>query len=173
MGMSMASVAFRCPDTQKWAQIKPWIEKDFKGVSGLVDNLDGEGPGYVILSPYGDMAMLLSELPERISHLTGDYAVFATCVDSDFCLMELYLGGELVDKGCIGEVYEELDEAGPAGQLDLESWKPLLLDETQAEALSDALFGEEVFAEDQLRKLTKLTGLPIFDDELMLAGEEF
>lgn len=170
MGMFMASVSFRCSDKTVWQKIRPEVENMFLGLDGLVSNLDSDGPGYVILSPYGDMGQFLADLPEKISALTGDYAVMAMCVDSDFDTLELYYAGELLEQSCIGEVYEEYSEFMEVNRPNMELWKPLLLDQTQGEVLSTALFSEEVCAEDNLRKLSRLTGLPIFDDELMFTG---
>ncbi len=165
MGMFMASLAFRCADPDKWQNLRPRLEKVVAEIPGLVTNLDAPGPGYVLLSPYGDLGPALGDMVEQLSTLTGDYAVMAMCIDSDFNMMELYHGGKLVERSCIGECYYDLPEEVAAPQL--ENWKPLLLDMTQTEALSEALFGEEVFAENSLRKLSVLTGLPIFDDKLM------
>ena len=36
--------------------------------------------------------------------------------------------------------------------------------------MNRALFGHEVFVEDQLRMLTQVTGLPIFDDAMIEAA---
>lgn len=172
MGMFMASVSFRCREKEKWTEIRQQIEPLFFGMEGVISNFDSEGPGYCILSPYGDMGMFLAELPETISRLTGDYAVMATCVDSDFALMELYRGGELLEQSCIGEnYYDELEDLEACGKPDPEKWAPLLLDAGDMGLLKQLLSDVDAFAEDNLRGLTKLTGLPIFDDELMLAGE--
>ena len=167
MGMFMASVAFRCDDKQVWMSVKPEIMNMFAGIRGLSSNLYSEGPGYVILSPYGDMGKVLSDMPERISALTGDYAVFALCNDSDFNMMELYHNGSMLESSCIGEVYEEFAEFMEVNPPDLNLWKQLLLDPTQEQALEAALLQVEVCSEDNLRELSRLTGLPIFDDSLM------
>lgn len=170
MGMFMSSVSFRQGNSANWNDVKPLIEKMFKGLEGLSDNLDADGPGYAILDAYGYMGMVLAELPEQISKLTGDYAVFANCVDSDFATLSLYHNGVLLDECAIGEVYDEFAEIDEAKSPDLEIWKRLLLDEGQIDLMNRALFGHEVFVEDQLRMLTHVTGLPIFDDEMMLAA---
>lgn len=167
MGMFMASLAFRCGDREKYALLKPRLEQICVSFPGLVHNLDSEGPGYVLLSPYGDLGGVLADLGEKISVQTGDYAVMAMCLDSDSDTLELYRAGELVERSVIGEFYYDLPEDMMPSEPNPDNWKPLLLDSSQTEALSDALFGEEVFAEDNLRKLSALTGLPIFDDELM------
>ena len=166
MGMFMSSVAFRCSDKALWKRIKPEIEQMAR-VDGLVDNLDTEDMSHCIVSPYGEMGEYLAELPEKISALTGDYAVVATCVDSDFCMLALFNKGTLVEECCIGEVYEEYADFCETKAPCIDNWKPLLLIEAETERLNDALFGEEVFVEDHLRALSELTGLPIFDDELV------
>lgn len=172
MGMFMASVAFRPDAKTDWAAAKPQILNMFRGLDGLTDNLDTDGP-YGIVSPYGDLVMLLAELPEKISRLTGGYAVFASCNDSDFDLLELYCNGTLLDKCYVGECFEDyLEELGEEigyGKPDLEKWLPLLLDANRVPELEEALGEVDVFAEDNLRLLSELTGLPIFDDALMLA----
>ena len=167
MGMFMASLSFRCTDQEKWKNLKPRLEKVCAEIPGLVTNLDSPGSGYVLLSPNGDLGPVLGDLVEQVSVLAGDYAVMAVCVDSDFNMMELYHRGELVERSCIGECYYDLPEDMEISAPNLENWKPLLLNPNQTEELSQALFGEEVFAEDNLRKLSELTGLPIFDDNLM------
>ena len=168
MGMFMASVSFRCTDGEKWIQLKPWIERMIQGVPNLVTNFDADGPGYEILDMRGYQVRELADLPERISALTGDYAVMAVCNDSDFNLMSLFHNGICLENSCIGEAYEEFEEFPELTKPDFELWKPLLLDASQEEALRQALYGHEIFAEDNLRALTELTGLPIFDDELFM-----
>lgn len=166
MGMFMASLAFRCSDKEKWRDIKPRLEIICSNIPGLVNNLDSGGPGYVLLSPYGDQGAALGDIVEQVSAWTGDYAVMTMCIDSDFDVLELYRGGMLVERSCIGECYYELPEEMEPPQLD--NWKPLLLDASKVDGLSEALFGAEIFAENNLRRLSALTGLPIFDDKLML-----
>lgn len=167
MGVFMASIAFRCGDSKVWETSKDQIDSMFRGLDGLADNLCSDGPGYAIVSPYGDMGMFLSELPGRISRLVEDYAVFATCVDSDFALLELYKNGELLESCSVGEVYEEYGEFCSVNKPNIDLWTPLLIDSNDAGLLEDALMGNEVFVEDQLRQISKLTGLPIFDDALV------
>ena len=167
MGVFMASVAFRITEKNNWEVIKPQIESMFKGLDGLTDNLDSDGPGYAIVSPYGEMGMFLAELPEKISKMTGDYAVFANCCDSDFALVELYHNGTLVEKSCIGECYEEFEDFVGSTEPVPTNWLPLLVDQSRLPELEQA-FGEvDVFAEDNLRLLSEVTELPIFDDELV------
>ncbi len=168
MGMFMASVSFRCSDREKWTQVRPWIERMFHHIPGLVTNFDDHGPGYVILDMRGYQVPELADLPERISALTGDYAVLAICNDSDFNLMSLFHNGNCLENSFIGEVYEEYEEFPELTAPDFGLWKPLLKDASQEETLRQALYGQEIFAEDNLRALTELTGLPIFDDELFM-----
>lgn len=168
MGMFMASLTFRCDNPAIWADLKPKLHNAAEQLPGLVHNLNADGPGYVLLSPYGDLGSSLGEMAEDVSRLCGGYAVMAMCIDSDFNMMELYHCGELVERSCIGECYYDLpEEVAPPKP---ENWEPLLLDPTQTEALSNVLLGDEVFAEDSLRKLSALTGLPIFDDQLMFGN---
>ena len=171
MGVFMASVAFRVTDKNKWAAIKPQIESMFKGLDGLTDNLDLDGPGYAIVSPYGEMGMFLAELPEKISALTGGYAVFANCCDSDFALLELYRNGELVEKSSIGDCYEDFEDYGGSTEPAVFNWLPLLADKDRLTELEQALGEVDVFAEDNLRLLSEVTELPIFDDELVFGME--
>ena len=167
MGVFMASVAFRITEKNNWEVIKPQIESMFKGLDGLTDNLDSDGPGYAIVSPYGEMGMFLAELPEKISKMTGDYAVFANCCDSDFALVELYHNGTLVEKSCIGECYEEFEDFVGSTEPVPSIWLPLLVEQSRLPELEQALGEVDVFAEDNLRLLSEVTELPIFDDELV------
>lgn len=171
MGVFMASVAFRRTEKTEWEVVKPQIEAMFKGLDGLTDNLDSEGPGYAIVSPYGDMGMFLADFPAKISAMTGDYAVMASCCDSDFDLLELYHNGKLVEKSVLGECYEEFEDLEDCAQPDAANWIPLLTGPEAVEELKQALGEVEVFAEDNLRLLSKVTGLPIFDDELVFAED--
>lgn len=167
MGVFMASVAFQAPRQEEWTVIKPRIEALFKGLEGLTDNLNAASSGYAIVSPYGDMAMLLAELPAKISAMTGGFAVFANCCDSDFSLLELYHKGALVEKSCIGELYEEFEDFEDAAAPSVDHWLPLLQPGFDEQMLKSAFDEDFVFAEDNLRLLSKVTGLPIFDDELV------
>lgn len=170
MGMFMASLSFRCADPEKWAGLKPRLQKIAEDLPGLVHNLNADGPGYVLLSPYGDLGPVLGDMAERVSQLCGSYAVMAMCMDSDVDMIELYCNGALLERSAIGELYYDLPEEMMPSEPDLENWKPLLLDESRVDALKEALFTPEVFAEDNLRKLSALTGLPIFEDELVFGN---
>lgn len=165
MGMFMASVAFR--RCENWEAVKPEIEKMYQRITGLVTNLNQDCEGYAIVSPYGDELHYLSEMVGPISSLTGAYAVLANCVDSDMNILELHRDGMFIERCGFGAMYEEFEEIDCLSKPDIENWKPLLLDPAQKAALYDAFFEEEVFAEDNLRKLSALTGLPIFDDALV------
>ena len=94
----------------------------------------------------------------------------ATCVDSDMDLLELYHSGHCIERSGIGCCFEDYMEEFEIEKPVLENWKPLLLDPTMEDALADAFFEEEIFAEDHLRKLSSLTGLKIFDD-MLIFGE--
>ncbi len=167
MGMFMASVAFACGDTEKWKKISPEIKKLISETDALFSNFQENGPGYCIISPYGDMASYLVGLPQKISELTGGYAVFANCVDSDFNMISLWFNGEHLEDSYIGKLYEEYTAFYEIPKPDINLWLPLLVDKTRIDDLSHALLAEQVFADDNLRELSVLTGLPILDDEFL------
>jgi len=169
MGTSMASVSFRRTDNTDWLALKPKIMEMYQGIDGIVNNLDQELEAYAIVSPYGDMGMLLQDIPQAISRLTGDYAVFCMCVDSDFALLEVYYNGKLIEKSAIGEpeLLAEIDELADMRAPDLTLWKPLLQNPEDDHALQTAFTEASIFVEDQLREISKLTGVPIFDDALV------
>lgn len=169
MGMFMTSVAFRPNEKIDWNTVRAEIAKCCIGDSNLTDNLYQQANGYAIVSPYGEEGALLAQLAPYISELIKDYVVLATCVDSDFNILELYYNGQCVESCSIGSIYEDVFEGLP-GKPNLEKWKLLLLDPSQEDALRDAMFGNEIFAEDMLRKLSALTALPIFNDELVMGG---
>ena len=169
MGMFMTSVAFRPNEEIDWNTIRAEIVKYCIGGNNLTDNLNQQANGYAIVSHYGEEGALLAQLAPFISELIKDYVVLATCVDSDFNILELYYNGQCVESCSIGSIYEDEFEGLP-GKPNLEKWKLLLQDPSQEDALRDAMFGEEVFAEDMLRKLSALTALPIFNDELVMGG---
>lgn len=164
MGMFMASVAFQCADKEKLAEVTHFVRKTVSGVQGLVDNLHTDGPFYGVLNMFGDEGSTLSVLPERISAITGAYAVFAVCIDSDCNLLSLYHDGKLLENSCTGLPYPEFEEINKPS---MELWLPLLQDPTKIKELQHALYTFEVFAEDNLRELSVLTGLPILDDNMI------
>lgn len=174
MGTSMASVSFRRTDNGNWLDLKSKITKMYQGIEGLVDNMEQEQNAYAIVSPYGDMGMFLESIPKEVSQLTGDYAIFCMCVDSDFALLELYRNGQCIEKSAIGapELLAEIDELADMKTPDIALWKPLLQNTEDAEALQKAFTEEAVFVEDQLREVSALTGIPVFDDALVY-GEGF
>ena len=164
MGMFMASVAFQCADKEKLAKVTHFIRSTVTDMHGLVDNLNTNGPFYGVLNMFGDEESILSVLPERISAITGAYAVFAVCIDSDCNLLSLYHDGKLLENSCTGLPYPEYEEMDKPS---MELWLPLLQDPTKVEELQHALYTFEVFAEDNLRELSVLTGLPILDDNMI------
>jgi hypothetical protein len=174
MGTFMASASFRRTDNVKWPDLKPKIVEMYQDIEGLVSNLEQEQNAYAIVSPYGDLGMFLADIPKAVSLLTGDYAVFCMCVDSDFALLELYYNGQLIEKSAVGEpeLLAEIDELADLDAPDIALWKPLLQNLEDAETLQSAFIEDAVFVEDQLRKISTLTGIPIFDDALVF-GEGF
>ena len=171
MGTFMASIAFRHPNDGNWDHIKNKIKELYISIDGLVSNLDEDCYGYSIVSPFGDKGSSLAEIPAEISRLTKDYAVFTTCVDSDFSMMELYHNGKLLEKSCIGEIYEEFDEFYEGNTPNPSLWEPMLLDKSLTNELDKALLESSVFVEDQLRMLSELIGIPIFSDEMVFGIE--
>ena len=169
MGTSMASVSFRCKEEKRWN--KSQILDMIHGVEGLTSNLDDNSMYYAIVSPYGDMGMFLSELPEKISVLTEDYVVMCGCFDSDFAVLELVKNGQSIEECAIGAVYEEYEEFCCTNKPNVDLWCQLLIHPEDREELVNALLGEEVFVEDQLRAISRLTGFPVFMDELVYDGE--
>ena len=169
MGTFMASASFRRPQQVNWPDVKTKIQAMYQGVERLVDDLDKEQNAHTIISPYGDMGMYLQDIPQQVSALTGDYAIFCMCVDSDFALLELYRNGELLEKSLIDceGFAEDMDELEKLTTPNIELWKPLLQNPEDEQALQTAFTEEFVFAEDQLRKISELTCIPIFDDEMV------
>lgn len=169
MGTFMASASFRRPQQANWTELKKKIQTMYQGIERLVDDLAKEQSAHAIISPYGDMGMYLQDIPQRVSALTGDYAIFCMCVDSDFALLELYCNGQLVEKSVIDceGITEGIDELAELTTPALELWTPLLQNPEDEQALQTAFTEAFVFAEEQLRKISKLTGIPIFDDHMV------
>ena len=167
MGTSMASVSFR--RTDNWPDLNQRIQELYEGIDDLVSNLEQEEKAYAIVSPYGDSAMFLEDITETISQLTGDYTIFCMCVDSDYALLKLYCNGQKIEEAVLGEpeLLEEIDELADLMMPDIAVWKPLLKNEGDAEVLQNAFIINEAFVEDQLREISALTGIPIFDDALV------
>ena len=173
MGTFMASVSFRRANHTVWSDLKPKIQEMYHGIDGLVSNLEQEREAYAIVSPYGDMGMFLQDIPEAVSRLTEDYAIFCMCVDSDFAILELYHNGTLVEKSAVGEeeLLAEIDELADLSTPNLSLWKPLLQNPEDEQALQTAFTDDAVFVDDQLREISALTGIPIFDDALVFGSE--
>ena len=167
MGTFMASVSFKKPENGSWLQTKEKVHQWLLQVDGLNHNLDSEYDAFSIVSPYGESGPLLSQMAPALSKLIEGVVIFANCCDSDFDLLEVYQNGSLVEKSYIGEVFEEYMEFGEYSKPNPEFWKTLLLDESSVEEMYAALSEEAIFAEDNLRKLSELTGYPIFDDGLV------
>lgn len=170
MGIFMQSLSFRKPKDKAWKPLK----EELTGLLSMYEmdaaQLEREQDTYGLCDPYGDTFGPETELlAAAISKATGDYAVTAQCVDSDFAVVELYHAGQKIDAGSICESYEEL---GFLGKLHPALWLPLLQDPGEEKALENALLEDAVFAEDQLKELTRLTGLPIFDLDAMLEMDE-
>ena len=167
MGMFMTSVAFSCSDAVKWEEITSQIKTLVSNTDGLVwyfQHVDRIG---CILSPYGKNASVLIGLSEKISALTGDYVVFANCVDSDFNMMSLWHNGENLEDSYIGQIYPEYLEFCQISKPDIALWTPLLTDKSKVEELNHALLSDQVFAEDNLIELSQLIGLPVFDRDIL------
>lgn len=167
MGVFMASLSFRKPEQEIWTHGKERIEKWLSEIDGLTSNLDDTADGIAIVSPYGEDAYVLAGSAQPISRMIQGYVIMASCVDSDFNLLEVFYNGESVEKCCIGELYEEYKEIMDCGAASYEFWKRLLLDESREEELRHALYGKEILAEDNLRLLSGLIGFPVFNDDLV------
>lgn len=170
MGIFMQSLSFRKPKDKAWAPLKEELTRLLSMYEMDAAQLEREREAYGLCDPYGDTFGSETELlAAAISKATGDYAVTAQCVDSDFAVVELYYAGKKIDTGAICEPYEEL---GCFGKLHPVLWLPLLQAPGKEKALESALLEDAVFAEDQLKELTRLTGLPIFDLDAMLEMEQ-
>lgn len=173
MGTSMASVSFRKPDECAWNQVKPrlgnWLDK----TDGFTSNLGRQSDGFAIVSPYGDGAPVLGQIAPQISTLLDGYCVFAICCDSDFCLLEVYNKGEAVEKCYVGEVFEEFLEFGEYSEPNLAFWRSLLVNPGDSAIMEESFAQEYVFAEDFLRKLSLLIGMPVFDDTLVYEDGDY
>ena len=172
MGTFMASVSFRRANHTVWSDLKPKIQEMYHGIDGLVSNLEQEREAYAIVSPYGDMGMFLQDIPEAVSRLTEDYAIFCMCVDSDFAILELYHNGTLVEKSAVGEeeLLAEIDELADLSTPNLSLWKPLLQNPEDEQALQTAFTDDAVFVDDQLREISALTGMYVRSD-IAMTGE--
>ena len=167
MGMFMASLSFRKPEETIWCKAKERIQQWLSNVEGLTNNLDADVDGFAIVSPYGEDGMILAESALPLSKIITGTVIMASCVDSDFNLLEVFDRGESVEKCYIGEIYEEYEEVMDCTAPNMDFWKSLLLDADNVQELQMALFDEENFAEDNLRKLSELIGFPVFEDSLV------
>lgn len=170
MSMFVSGIAFRRTQQTDWKHAQARLKELFDGVDGLVHNLDSEGPGYAVVSPYGDMGKYLADRTREVSWLAAGYVVSVSCYESDFALLQVFQDGKCVEYCYVGrasEVFLEILEVDPPK---MDVWSRLLLDSAQTTALEEALFGVNVFVEDNLRQLSQLTGMPIFDDRLVFEG---
>lgn len=167
MGTSMASVSFRKPNESVWNQVKPRIENWLDKTEGLTNNLRRQSDGFAIVSPYGDGAPILGQIAPQISTLLDGYSVFSVCCDSDFCLLEVYNKGEVVEKCYVGELFEGFMEFEEYSVPNLEFWRSLLVNPSDSAIMEETFAEDYVFAEDFLRKLSLLIGMPVFDDILV------
>ena len=175
MGTFMASVSFLRTDNVNWQELKTEIKAMYHDVEGLVSNLEQEREAFAIVSPYGDLGMFLQEIPQQVSQKTGSYAIFCVCVDSDYALLELYHNGQLLEQSGVGtlDFLAEIDELANIKTPDIALWKPLLQNPEDVEALQTAFTENPTyFVEDQLRQISALTGIPVFDD-MLVYGEAF
>lgn len=171
MGMFMASLSFHKPEETIWIKAKERIQQWLSDIDGLTNNLNTDTDAFAIVSPYGEDGMILAESALPLSKIINGTVIMASCVDSDFNLLEVFDRGVSVEKCYIGEIYEEYEEVMDCTPPNLDFWKTLLLDADNVQELQKALFDEETFAEDNLRKLSELIGFPVFEDTLVFPDE--
>lgn len=169
MGLFSFNLAFRRPANQIWEASKSDIHTMFSGVDGSFTDLTIERAGYGLMSFDPETGMKLPDMALLISKMLHTYALTAQVVDSDFSVMQLYCDGNMLEESYIGTMYDEFADACPLDIPNLELWKQLLLDEGKTDLLAEALHEESVFVEDQLRKISELTGIPIMENGLMEA----
>ncbi len=165
MGMSFESVVFHRPAGEAWQTLQPKLEELLQayGLGPVYESSDGTS-GVV----YDTEMSAEEDMPElvcAVSALTGGTAIGAVCLDSDFVGVVLARNGEQMDMGYIGVPYGAEEEEGL--ELHTEQWLPLLTRPEDAAALEDCLHGGFVLAEDQLRTLGRLIGLPVLDDDIL------
>ena len=173
MGLFAYSLSIRRTPQMDWKNLKPRLEMFLLGKDAGVSDLSKDMPGYGMFTYYPDTGAVMPNLAERISKLTGDYVVITQIVDSDFCLAQLYYNGQELQECYIGRIYLEIWLQHRVSKPKMKLWLPLLQDVSMASQYRKALRDSSVFVENQLRSLSELTGLPIFDDELMDAAPEF
>ncbi len=175
MGLSFQSISFRRPKERPWAQVRGQLMQLFfqHGIPVTNLHLEEERPTYGYCSDdYGRM-ILDKNLLSRLSAITGDYVVGASCVDSDFLLLVLLHNGQEIDSGSIGHNWfaDELGEESPA--LSIDRWLPLLQNPDEQETLVSCLLGNGyILIEDAARELTRLTGLPIIDEDALFRRDD-
>lgn len=174
MGMFVNTVSFLRPKDGSWDVKRLRIREAMEHFDLEPEEIrlhDCE-KGCCLLDLYGEYGGVFRGLAECISQILGDFSVFASCVDSDFNQLVLYHNGQELDCCAIGNVYDEFMEMGLVGKPDLTQWSRLVSDGVEQEKLKDVLLGRETLAENQLRELSGLTGLPIFDDKAFFAEIE-
>ena len=173
MGLFFESICFRRPKEGNWQETKEKIRELFAscGLDPEQLGLEQDREGYGLCEDGQELAARFERLIPAISAVTGDYALGTLCVDSDFLEVFLFRDGQLVEQGSIGEPYEEIP--GFTGRLTPETWLPLLKDSSRKEDFFHCLLGADyVFMEDAAREFTRLTGLPMIDDEALF-GEDW
>ena len=166
MGMCLDSVAFYWPKDKTREELAPKLESFFEGYGLKLRMKDPTRESYAVYDENQSCSDVMPELIVTLSELTGEYAVGSVCIDSDFAALVLAKAGKQVDMGYIGTPYGM--EGAPGLELTAARWQPLLQPQAESQELHDCLFGKFVCAEDQLRTLSRLTGLPIFDDQLLM-----
>ena len=166
MGMYLDSVAFYWPKGKTREALAPRLESFFEGYGLKLRMKDPTRESYAVYDENQSCSDVMPELIVTLSELTGEYAVGSVCIDSDFAALVLAKAGKQVDMGYIGTPYGM--EGAPGLELTAARWQPLLQPQAESQELHDCLFGKFVCAEDQLRTLSRLTGLPIFDDQLLM-----
>ena len=166
MGMFLDSVAFYWPKDKTREELAPKLESFFEGYGLKLRMKDPTRESYAVYDENQSCSDVMPELIVTLSELTGEYAVGSVCIASDFAALVLAKAGKQVDMGYIGTPYGM--EGAPGLELTAARWQPLLQPQAESQELHDCLFGKFVCAEDQLRTLSRLTGLPIFDDQLLM-----
>lgn len=166
MGMFLDSIAFYWPKDKTKEELAPKLETFFEGYGLRLRMKDPTRESYAIYDENQSCSAVMPELIVALSELTGDYAVGSVCIDSDFAALVLAKAGKQVDMGYIGAPYGM--EGAPGLELTAARWQPLLQQQEKTKKLRECLYGKFVCAEDQLRTLSQLTGLPVFDDQLLM-----
>ena len=173
MGLFAYSLSIRRTPDMDWDTLRPRLEMFLYGKEAAVTDLTQDLPGYGMISLSPDTGAAMPNLAQRISKMTGDYVVNAQIVDSDFALLQLYYNGEELEECYIGRIYLEIWLQCRVKKPKLSLWMALLQDTANKSEYRKALRGMSVFVEDQLRVISDLTGLPVFDDALLSAAPEY